>query len=144
MAAYTDSVEHLFAELARLDVLLQRELAFVRLTTPEAGQEEFRGLVITEPEADALSRQVDYVGERWRQEAALASTLQPFEARAAALQAEIDDGVARSRDAGIRLAIPDMARRFALSRPELDLFLLALAPELESRYETLFATCRTT
>src|SRR5688572_7978572 len=88
MEPYRDSVEHLLAELARLDVLVKRELTIVRDTTPEGQADDLRGLVITETEIDQLADFPDYLGERWRRQERLASVLQPLDAREAELRAE--------------------------------------------------------
>jgi hypothetical protein len=139
MEPYRDSVEHLLAELTRLDVLVKRELTIVRDTTPEGQPDDLRGLVITETEMDLLADLPDYLGERWRRQERLASALNAFDARAAALHAEIQERVAASHRAGIPLALPRLAYRFNLSAREVDLLLVAIAPEIEVRYETLYA-----
>jgi hypothetical protein len=139
MEPYRDSVEHLLAELARLDVLVKRELTIVRDTTPEGQPDDLRGLVITETEMDLLADLPDYLGERWRRQERLAPELAALDARAAELHEEIQERVAASHAAGISLALPRLAYRFGLSPREIDLLLVALAPEIEVRYETLYA-----
>ena len=136
---YADSIEHLMAELARLDVRLNREVVIARDATPEGQPDDMRGLVITENEIDALSAQPDYLLERWRRQERLAPTLANFDQREEALRAEIDQRTAASRQAGIPLALPFIAQQFRLSSVEIDLLLIAVAPEIETRYETLYA-----
>jgi ATPase family associated with various cellular activities (AAA) len=136
---YADSLEHLAAELARLDVLLRRELMIVRDSTPEGQPDDLRGLVITETEMDALAGQPDYFGERWRRQERLAPALGALDAREAALRTDIAERVALSHDARVPLALPRLAHRFGLSTREIDLLLIAIAPEVEVGYETLYA-----
>jgi DNA polymerase III delta prime subunit len=138
MPPFATAVEHLRAELGRLDVLLQRELAIARVSAAKDTQDEFRGLVITEGEIEALAQQPDYLDERWRRQQE-SPGVQPLDARAAALRSEIDRCCVESRDSGVRLPLVDLADRTRLSRPEVDILLLAAAPELEPHYETLFA-----
>jgi hypothetical protein len=136
---FVSSIEHLSAELGRLDVLLQRELALARRVTPESLPEEFRGLVITEGEIDALAKEPDYVGERWRHAAAMHDVLHALDEHATLLKRAIDIRCQRSHEAGVRLAFAGLVERAGLSPQEADLLLLAVAPELEPRYETLYA-----
>ena len=44
-----------------------------------------------------------------------------------------------SRAAGIDLRLDDLTRRFGLSQTEVDILLVTLAPEIDPRYERLFA-----
>ena len=139
MAPFADSRDHLRAELARLDVLLQRELMIARLGASKDTPEEFRGLVITEGEIDALAQQPDYLEARWRQQREAAAVLQQLDDRAAALKGDIDESLAESGRDGIRLALQGLTHRAPLQREEIDLLLVAIAPELDPHYETLYA-----
>jgi hypothetical protein len=55
------------------------------------------------------------------------------------LEERIQARVARSIEEGIYLALPDLVRLFALSRSEYRAVLVCLAPELDGKYETLYA-----
>jgi SpoVK/Ycf46/Vps4 family AAA+-type ATPase len=59
--------------------------------------------------------------------------------RLEALQAEIDAKLQRSLERGIFLALPWLARLFALSPFELQAVVICLAPELRRKYDTLYA-----
>ena len=139
MAPFANSAEHLQAELERLDVLLQRELSIARLATPRDAEDEFRGLVITEGEIEALAQQQDYLAGRWKAPESLAGSLEQLDQRADSLRRAIEERAGESQQHGVRLALVDLAARTGLSRREVDLLLLAIAPELEPRYETLYA-----
>ncbi|MGH8471972.1 MAG: AAA family ATPase, partial [Gammaproteobacteria bacterium] len=104
-----------------------------------AGSEEFRGLVISEPEIDAMVQADDFFGERWRLQQIKQKELRPVDGRLVCLRAEIDERRRLAREAGIPLSLPRLAKRFKLSPAEVDVLLIALAPELELRYETLYA-----
>jgi hypothetical protein len=139
MEPYVDSVEHLMAEMGRLDLLLKRELVIARESTPQDQPDDMRGLVITENEIEALAVQPDYLRERWRQQERLAPALAQFDEREKTIRSEIDQRAALSRGAGIPLALPFVAQQFRLLPLEIDLLLVAIAPEIETRYETLYA-----
>jgi hypothetical protein len=139
MAPFADSRDHLRAELARLDVLLQRELTVARLGASQDAPEAFRGLVITEGEIDALAQQPDYLDARWRKQRDAAGILQQLDDRAAVRRREIDERVVETEREGIRLALSGLAGRAGLERDEIDLLLIAVAPELDPHYETLYA-----
>jgi hypothetical protein len=101
------------AELARLDRLLEREIHRLRARY-ELSVDEFRGLYVSDERVDALLRRRDGpAGE---------ALLAPLPAPPPA--------------AGSRWAA--LAAALRLSRDELDLLLMALAPELDPRYEVLY------
>jgi adenylate kinase family enzyme len=139
MEPFADSIEHLCAELARFDLLVQRALLLARQPGAAAGTEEFRGLVISEPEIDAMVQAKGFFGERWQREVARQSELKKIDEHLDALGQQIEARRDLSQQAGIRLALPYLAYHFELSPAEVDILLVALAPELEPRYETLYA-----
>ncbi|HKE25421.1 MAG TPA: ATP-binding protein [Bryobacteraceae bacterium] len=136
---YRDSIEHLRDELLRVDLMLRRALLIARLPKPESSDSELRGLIITEPEVDDMIRVQDYLGEWWRRETAAKDQIAPIEKRLEELRENIDQRRAATVRAGGRLTLPYLSERFGLSPAEVDLVLIALAPELEVRYETLYA-----
>ena len=110
-------------ELARLDLLIEREILRLRARY-ELTLDEFRGLYISDRQVDELIRASG--------RGAADPPAQAAGEQARALRAE------RDRSAG---ATPWtlLARALRLSDLERDLVLLALAPELDAKYETLFA-----
>ena len=77
-------------------------------------------------------------GERWRAQETFCEELAPIDAQLETMRAAIDSRRALTRHAGRPLALPFVAARFALSPAEVDLLLLALAPEVETQYETFY------
>jgi hypothetical protein len=138
MQPYRDSTEHLRDEMARLDLLLRRALTILRQADAPVS-DEFRGLVISEPEIEEMVRGKDFFGERWRREESCRAQLSPLDQGLDKLRANIDARRELSRRDGIHLALPHLAHCFNLSPAEVDILLIALAPELESSYETLYA-----
>jgi SpoVK/Ycf46/Vps4 family AAA+-type ATPase len=136
---YNNSIEHLRDELARLDVLLQRALLVARRSDAAHAAEEFRGLVISEPEIDALVQAKDFFGERWRRQEGMREELDIVDQQLEKMRQDIDERRKLTEGARIWLALPALAQRFNLSPAEVDILLLALALELEPHYETLYA-----
>ena len=113
-------------ELARLDLLIEREILRLRARY-ELTLDEFRGLYISDRAVDDLIRSA----RRGDGEPAAES----LGMRARALLAERNAAENAARQAPWHA----LARALCLSDPERDLVLLALAPELDPKYETLFA-----
>jgi hypothetical protein len=139
MEPFADSIEHLQAEFAHLDLFLKRALLLVRQPGTAGGMDEFRGLVISEPEIDALVKAQGFFGERWQRQAARQEELRVIDDKLDACRREIDARRELARQEGISLALPDLAHHFELSPAEVDVLLIALAPDLEWRYETVYA-----
>jgi AAA+ superfamily predicted ATPase len=120
-----DTESYLRAELQRLDLLLHRQILRLRAMYG-LSIDEFRGLYISDEQVDQLiasSFTVDGVltspDDLW--EAAERIRLETF--------ASLDAG-----NPWIRLA-----RQFELSSFEVDVLLLAMAPEVDLKYETIYA-----
>ncbi len=139
MEPYQNSFEHLREEMARLDLLLKRALLVARRSDPAQTADEFRGLVISEPEIDALAQAPDFFGERWRRHEAVQDELTVLDQKLEKLRQDIDARRKLSEEARRWLALPALARRFNLSPAEVDVLLLTIAVELEPHYETLYA-----
>ena len=131
------SLGHLQAELARIDVLIRRQVRRWQL----AGQDpadRFRGLHIADAEAGLLSARP--FGANWGQMAALppeeAQAFAQTEAQAANQAQELAEAAHR---AGHALRLEHLAGAFGLSRFDVDALLICLAPALDLRYERLYA-----
>jgi hypothetical protein len=112
-------------ELARLDLLLEREILRLRARY-ELSLDEFRGLYISDRQVDELLRSRPSV------EGAGAP-----QGLTAAAGAQLDAIEAAERDSDAPWLA--LARHLELSRAERDALLLGLAPELDPKYETLYA-----
>lgn len=125
MNRYRDPVDHLLAELGWLDLLLARRVAWLR-KTGRFTEDPFRGLYVAEGQVDALlAPEGEAAGET--------------EAGIAACRARIDSHAAAAEAAGIVLPLRRLRRLFGLDAFEEAVLLLAAAPDIELRYETLFA-----
>jgi hypothetical protein len=117
--------EHLDAELQRLDLLLHREILRLRASY-QLSLDEFRGLYVSDEQVDALVRRGAESGPG--HPAAEELTL-----RAAELRGRIDSVL------DPHLPWWRVAREFQLGPAERDALLIALAPEFDRKYETLYA-----
>lgn len=138
MEPYRDSIEHLTDELKRVDLMVRRALTIAR-DQQAKGNEEYRGLVISEPEIESLLEAGEFLLHHWRKQDSLRVKLEPFDQKLEEARKTIDQRRELTVKTGRRLALPYLAERFSLSGAEVDLLLIALAPELEPRYETLYA-----
>jgi AAA+ superfamily predicted ATPase len=131
---YRENYEHLADVLRWLDLLLQlRVMEFrQRMQAPAAPAASAQGMYITHEHIDWLL---------YREEA---DAIEPPECiklcqQLDTLQQEIDARVAATVERGIFLALPYLARIFALSALELQTLVICLAPELHRKYDTLYA-----
>lgn len=119
-----DPGQYLSVKLQRLDLLLHREILRLRACY-QLSLDEFRGLYISDEQVNQLiDRAQNYVGAT--------STTKELTARAEALRASASD---QCDDSPWRR----LAREFSLSPLEEDILLLAVAPEIDLKYETLYA-----
>ena len=120
------SVTYLYGRLSVVEARVGAAVARRRATDPEA-DDRFRGLYITE----------DHVGQLLVSRPAPGPPVpDPGTARAlAAIEADADAAEA----AGIDLRLRRLARSFALDAFDVELLLIALAPDLDPRFEALYA-----
>jgi hypothetical protein len=129
-------LQYLAAELARLDLLLQREVRRWVL----AGQDpndDYRGLYIAQTEAAALVARP--FGTSWGQSIALPpDEAAAYTAALAHAAAQIAAAAAACRAAGAAPRLLQLAQDFALDRTALDILLLCIAPAFDTKYERLY------
>jgi AAA+ superfamily predicted ATPase len=137
MEPYRDSIDHLTDELKRVDVLLRRAMTIARDRTQ--GDREYRGLVISENEIDELLESGEFLQQYWRKQDKSHDKLEALDEKVSEVRKSIDERRDLTARTGRSLTLPRLAELFRLSAAEVDLLLLAMAPELEPRYETLYA-----
>ena len=118
-----DPAEYLSIELQRLDLLLHREILRLRATY-QLSLDEFRGLYISDDHVNRLINQT--VGYGGNTSATAELTLQAEHLRAASQERE-------------NVHWRRLVEEFSLSPTEQDILILALALELDLKYETLYA-----
>jgi len=135
---FHDSIEHLLAGIKRLDLMLRRAVVVARHARSDT-PDEFRGLVISEENVDRMLDSVDFLGDIWKLDPTEANIVSRIDRELETRQESIRERMEATSHAGRRLALPHLAATCALSPAEVDVLLIALAPELEPRYETLYA-----
>jgi DNA polymerase III delta prime subunit len=117
--------DYLSVALKRLDLLLHREILRLRASY-QLSLDEFRGLYISDEQVDQLvNRSVNYEGS--------SSAIDELTRKAESLRAV--DSKPRIESSPWHNLITE----FSLSVIEQDILLLAVAPEIDLKYETLFA-----
>jgi len=135
MTPYATSREHILAELERVDLLVQ--LQVWRARRLHANDEELRGLYLSEPEVDALlARPLGL--PRWAA-APLPAPPEKLQAALDYLSETIDQARAETRRQPLPLRLDRLAERFQLTAFDVDALLICLAPEIDLRYEALYA-----
>jgi SpoVK/Ycf46/Vps4 family AAA+-type ATPase len=129
--AYASSAEHLWDEIRRIDGLVRGQAL---RALHAAGADLHRGLAVSDEEALDLLRR-EPAAPPWAAAPVVPSLEEAHEAAARAA----DDIARRVQATTGRLRLAELARRFSLDRFDLDVFLVALAPELDLRYERLYA-----
>jgi ATP-dependent 26S proteasome regulatory subunit len=130
MSPYTTNLEHLHAELHRLDLLIEQAVQQFRASRQQHTPAEFQGLYISDDEID---RSISAPAEPLQQ------TEIEFQTKAIDLQATIQQRVAETQSTDVTLRLPYLQQTFDLSPFEIDLLLLAIAPEIDLRYQRLYA-----
>ena len=122
---FISPLQYLQAELQRLDLLLHREILRLRAAY-QLSLDEFRGLYISDDHVDQLVTKLHGA-------AAMSDVPGELTERAERIRQE--------NAARLAPALPwgRLVSMFQLSQEEQDVLLLALAPELDLKYETLYA-----
>jgi hypothetical protein len=120
------SLAYLFARLGLLEARVRAAVDRRRAADPDP-EDRFRGLYISEPQVDALL-------------AGPPGPLvpSPAESAAAGLLAELDARAAEAEAGGTRIRLRELARAFGLVPADVELLLVALAPDLDPRFERLY------
>lgn len=132
-------LDHTLAHLARLDLLVRREVLRLRLRQPDRGDDEFRGLYVSDDEVDELLAGTHH----------LATTLvgpAPTTPEWAALDAALDAATRRIDDLetlyqarGEETPLDHLSRLFDLSDFDRGVLVVCLAAEVDLKYERLYA-----
>lgn len=132
MEYFVDSQAQLIAELQRINVLIQAHIR--RIRADQTRDPQFQGLYISDEEIDRLSAGDQGLPE-WAAEH-LPSDLQ----RAIDLISERNSAMASaSLTHGIILRLDNVIRAFGLTQFDIDVLMIAIAPELDLRYEKFYA-----
>jgi hypothetical protein len=130
MSPYATNLDHLQAELHCLNVRLAQAVQQLRAQRDNDLPAEVQGWYISETAIDRLVHDST---------SAAAPETDDLTDKIAYLQATIRQQIAASEVAGVPLRLPHLAQVFDLTPFETQVLLLALAPEVDQRYQTLYA-----
>jgi SpoVK/Ycf46/Vps4 family AAA+-type ATPase len=137
MQGYRNSLEHLFDELRRLDLMLHVQVMRRRHDPAYVNFNEFRGLFISEEEIDLIAgRKKDELESNTVQdESEMRMILSAIE--------QLEEKIARkslaAQGQGVCLSLVNLAQLFHLTPFDTGILLVCIAPELDQKYERLFA-----
>ena len=131
--SYSSSVEYLYDEFKRLYFFIKSRINKARY---QADNPDLKGLVITEEEIDLLLKQsVDEILDDNKKDGLLPEE-QSF---LTALEEEIAHKRSATLNQGKRLRLDWLAKKCQLTALDIDILLITLAPELDLRFERLYA-----
>lgn len=131
MTPYVDNLEHLLDELSRIDQLIRACLERMMTDDPVAS-DEFMGLYISEAAIQNLYELPGFLGTF---EPLPDEKKEELEAVRKYLNAKIDDSLKE----GTHLRLQKLIELFNLDPFETDALLICLAPELDLKYEKIYA-----
>ncbi|MCI0396435.1 MAG: ATP-binding protein [Chloroflexi bacterium] len=134
---FASSLEEILTALAYVDLRVRWAVARARAAGLDP-DDEFRGLYISEAQVDNLLGS-ELGGHLWSGTNGYAAELEGWAESLDRARRHWQARTEASRQAGPPLLLDRLAQRFGLSPAEVDALLLALAPELDPRYERLFA-----
>jgi SpoVK/Ycf46/Vps4 family AAA+-type ATPase len=125
---FPNNNEYMLAELRYLDRLICGEIEQVRQSADEASDKAFTGVCVSEKEVDYLLSAPPPTDDTVAMRRELTS----------ALRREIDERILPSLDENVVLTLPYLVNIFGLTPFEGQVVLIALAPEIDPKYERLF------
>ncbi len=121
------STAHLVGRLRIIEARVRQAVARRRSEDPEL-DDRFRGLYISDADVDRIFASTSE--QAW---------FEPPDADAAAFRAELEAQADLAEAAGADLRLRRLARSFSLDDADIELLLVALAPDLDPRFERLYA-----
>ena len=134
MSRFDTSLEHVYAELEWIDLLIRGLVAQIR--SGQSDDDAFRGLYLSEAHVNALL--ATPAGMPTWLAANAGRTAAEFEA-IARLRGEIDARRRMSAEAGIELRLDRLRQVFALNDFDVAVLLVCAAGAIDTRYEKLYA-----
>jgi ATP-dependent 26S proteasome regulatory subunit len=136
--AFSSNLEHLLAELSRLDLKLRLHVLEAHSRDGFWNGDELRGLYVSENEVSSLIADGLTCERKGVSSASDSPVYQTIGEDLAQLEKQIDERKAESLRQGIELRLELLGDRFALTSLDKDILLLCLLPEFDLKYERLF------
>ncbi len=126
---FQNSIDHVMAELGRAELMVQNKLRNIRKDSGSGTKNKLPGLYISEQEIDTIASTASYLDE----EKSAPSQEQDQ------LKTDISMKEKESLRRGITLRLCDLKRLFRLSDFDTDVLLLCLLPEINLKYQQVYA-----
>jgi SpoVK/Ycf46/Vps4 family AAA+-type ATPase len=134
---FEDSLEHLLAELERMDLKVRLQVSRMRPPPAGSAKGELRGLLISEEDMDDILATTASFRKTTSPSNDAASEL--FGENLRQVELEIERRKEQSLQRGITPRLERLRQIFCLTPFELDALLICLLPEFDLRYEKLYA-----
>jgi AAA+ superfamily predicted ATPase len=134
---FQDSLEHLVAELKRVELMLRLRAEKLRLAGSDNENAPWRGLCVSEDSVNQIlgKSPLDRDSGNENDNPGLIAAIESLHR----LELELSEKKTESRHAGLVLPLDELAERFCLSPDEVDVLLVCLLPELNLDYQQVFA-----
>jgi len=132
---FQSSLDHLLAELKRIELRLHLQIMSLRQRNDQTGDGKFRGLYISEKEMDAITGALPFQSLPQSDNSATVSLAESLKQ----LETDITEREKESRRCGLVLRLYEVSRLFHLSPFDIDTLLICILPELDLKYQKLYA-----
>jgi len=130
---YANALEHLAAEIRRLQLMLDRQAQLMRLQGSLDEGNEFQGMFLQESEVDTL------LTSPTAADSPFLGRVAKLDEEIVAARVQIDRRIEVSERAGVQLTLPGLVRSFGLDAFERDVVVMGLAPELDLKFHKLYS-----
>jgi SpoVK/Ycf46/Vps4 family AAA+-type ATPase len=135
---FQNNIEHVIAEISRIELKLQLKLAGLRSANGQNDDEQLKGLYISEKEVDAIFRNDRNLIENESFQSQRPDMVKLTNS-ISQLEKDITSRKIESSRRGIKLRLDVLKQLFQLSDFEIDVLLLSLLPEIDLKYQRIFA-----
>jgi SpoVK/Ycf46/Vps4 family AAA+-type ATPase len=135
---FRSAAEHLLGELECLKLLLHRQVLRLRAASL-LREDQFRGLYISDEEVDAILLQGSSNAPQSPERSHSVPGMKDLAIRIDSATADLASRLQATQLAGLSIPLFRLARIFGLSPFEQFALLICVAPELDSRFETLYS-----
>jgi SpoVK/Ycf46/Vps4 family AAA+-type ATPase len=135
---FNSSLEHLLNEMKRIELKVKLRVMFYRRQKKQEKEDKFRGLYISEDEIDNIIG-AGKIGlnetDAMEDNPSFSNLIESIEA----LESDIADRKRATEQRGIALRLFELEKSFRLSRFEVDTLLTCILPELDVKYQKVYA-----
>ncbi len=139
MSRFETSLEHLLAEAKRIDLMLRLRATELRLQRGDANWDELRGLYISEAEIEDLLSSALHCEPSPTTASPDDGPIGRLVQALSMLEEEISERRSGALNSGVELRLERLKQVFDLTASEVDSLLICLLPELDLKYQRLFA-----